>query len=229
MRREHFTLLLLAARRHLLRAFFLLPLAGCSWSAAAARTALPPIATILTDPRYHLAASPATLVAGGRDHRATLIIAASPACSCSSATSFPGTRAASPMLTLPLAFPGRGDRLHGDHAGRPAGPDRRDHAGADRREDRVRLFDGRPVHGLRLLLDPAHDPHRDGNGREARPAARGGGALARRLALARDPRRHHARAASRPSSRPAPSASPPRWAPSAPPSRSRPASTCCRW
>ena len=42
-------------------------------------------------------------------------------------------------------------------------------------------------------------------------------------------RRHRARASSRRSSRPARSASPPPWAPSAPPSRSRRASTCCRW
>ena len=93
------------------------------------------------------------------------------------------------MLTLAARLSRRRRRLHGDHAGRPPGADRRRHRMALRREARVRLLDGGALHGLSLLLDPAHDPHRDGRGREARPRARGGGALARRLALAGDARR----------------------------------------
>ena len=59
------------------------------------------------------------------------------------------------------------------------------------REPRLRLFHRRPLRRLCLLLHPARHPHGHGLGREARPQPRGGGALARRLLLARGRRRHH--------------------------------------
>ncbi|KOT23201.1 extracellular solute-binding family 1 domain protein [Burkholderia mallei] len=90
--------------------------------------------------------------------------------------------------------PGRRRRLHGDHARRPPGLDRHAVAKARRRSLGVRVFGFGPVRRLSVLLDSARDRHGDRRGVEARSVARGGRALARRVALARAARHRAARA-----------------------------------
>ena len=192
MRRENRTLLaLLLPAGAFFGAFFLLPLARLFLVGGSGTDGFAAYATIITD-RNHFASLLATLALAAATTVVTLIVSGIAGVFLQR-NKFPGNAALVAMLTLPLAFPGvvigfmvimlaGRQGLIGDIT-----------PGADRREDGVRLFDGRPVHGLRLLLDPAHDPHRDGHRREARPPARGSGPLARRLALARDARRHHPR------------------------------------
>ena len=97
---------------------------------------------------------------------------------------FPGRDVLVVAADVPARVSRRRRRLHGDHARRPAGTDRHDHRCAVRREAGLRLFDGGPLPRLSVFLDPARDPDGDGRRREARPRARGSGALARRIALA---------------------------------------------
>ncbi len=82
---------------------------------------------------------------------------------------FPGNGMLVAMLTFPLAFSRRGDRLHGDHAGRRQGLIGQVTQALTGEKLVFRLHALRPVHGLCLFLDPAHHPHRDGGGRKLDP------------------------------------------------------------